>query len=683
MSYIELARQIKPFTESISYSNFYSELSNITVNSLQKANDHLRDIGRFSYNKNLNESIDDVSSKYNENIKDDCDKVVDMYDKMLASEYNRLYTKTVGLQNIIDTNKKKIITSQLNNNDEIVLYEKFFNPNVDILSVMLADPQKDSITQLMGIKTKFESKDLSCKQSDLIAIIPKIQTQLIENRNKLSQLVQRTGFTNFNLDDLFELKDSCKKYIDAFKSVNMAYDECLQLVESLIKKYLESPTSVSCDSITNKIDQEQIYDASGINECFDSINTKIKSVNIILENVAIKYNIETMTEASNGADNKSKNKSRFRTIIDAIIKAAMTIIEFIRDKWIKIRKAAAQVIDRYGRWINRHEEEILKTINKFKSYECTISEWNWDGRKLDLSGLSNAIKTMLPHRSIGSPIEEYERALKHFQQYTSGDFERNIYNMVLQKNFGIKTSVDVSINTLWDNILKKYRKEPTKKRIIDIDVKKYINILKNSKKKLAELNSADIMSTINDESKILVKEMNTVKSLFDTERYTVQEYNTVMKYYTAKKKILSVAKSVANRTYEINFKLIQESTHEAYKALKYLINNNLNETINFSSNEYIEMANLFENCYDVCMNSDLTQGGVFSKDVNINKLVDKTIPEEIMNKILSLKLYCICKMNDGSILMKSDIDKTVWVYNPNDQTLICQNTLNGVYNACN
>ena len=36
-------------------------------------------------------------------------------------------------------------------------------------------------------------------------------------------------------------------------------------------------------------------------------------------------------------------------------------------------------------------------------------------------------------------------------------------------------------------------------------------------------------------------------------------------------------------------------------------------------------------------------------------------------------------MTDGSILLRSDLDKSVWTYNCNDQSITCQDTLYSCY----
>ena len=672
---------------SYSYIDFYRCLSETTYNLLRITNKYAK-----QETLNLLENIDDPNIKddYYIDVKNCSSDITDSFNKIIECESDRLMSKINDIkQNVENNNYKKIITTSLPKSNEYVLYEKFFKPNLDILSICINYPYKDIIYEMLGYKTTFSGEELTGMETNIISLIDNIKSQIEKNKNILHKM--SIDISSSDIKEIIELKNKYKSIIDGYKRCNIAYDEYISSIEFIIDEYIKTDLNktniiekdiISPDNELEKsIENEEVYDTSNMNECFINIKNKINIMNVQLENFVIKYNLESLTESNN-----VNQSNRFITIVTKIRDFVVAIAKYIRENWRNFKLKVQIMFDKYGKWANKYENELIAKIDKVKSFQDTVCEWTWDGSMIRLSNLQNAVNVIIPNIIIGSPISAYEKALRTFDKHNnSGQTKENIYNTLMNKNLStdaekLGLNKKLTLEEKIHRIVSMYQKDPRKMNLNKSDVKRYISVLKNSKKLLTDLNNSDKMNEVNKISVELAKDMDKAKSGMNSGQYNPEECSIITKYYSARKTVLDVAKTAATDLYQINLTLIRKMVTEAYKILKNFLKkqDTNNESILLSSSDYIKLASLFEDSSELCMSSDLTKCGLLSKDANINDLIPSTMPPDISNKILELKMYPISVMKDGSILLRSDVDKNVWVYNYNDNTLICQNTLNSI-----
>lgn len=690
--YTDFNNKIGMMNESFTYSEFYSTLSENTVNLLTSTNDYAR---QCALNSLQNQSNDDNTEDYNNSLKDNLESIINAYERIIESEYNRLYTRTVNMQSMVDTVKKRIITSLLPKCNEYQLGDKFFKPKLDILSDAINNPSVDLFNEVLGSKISFDAEDLNVMQTNIIALIQNIQTQIGKNRNTMKSMTPSIS-NNENFDKIIEIKNLCKIYIDGFKRVNMVYDEYLTNIQFILNEFIKASTNsnpnepsekrtIYPDTIDKTIGMDKIYDISQVNECSLDIDTKIKYINAQLENITIKLGIESLNESSD----KSDDKSKFVKFLEWLWKAIKAIGEYIKTNWKTFVTKCKFKIDVYGKWIEKHKEKIQSLMKNNNTFEDNVCDWNWDGKIMTLphDSIRNIIEKIIPYISPDtSHIRNYEYAINQYAKTNNGDVDANIYNQIVGPIFGIKAKKNMSKQQKLNNIIESYKKGPFSKKITNSDLSKYISVLENSKTQMKELLDSDPMEVLSTISEKLANDTNKAKSKMNSGFYDEKGCQLVNKYYSGRKRVLDVARQACNDLFDINFKLIDERCIEAVGVLKNFIKSNttevLNNSIDLDADEYIQLAALFEDSSDICMQSNLTQCGIIDKNANIDDFVSD-IPSDIKEKINGLRLYPITKMLNSALLMRSELDRTVWTYNSNDKTLVCQNTLNSVCSKIN
>lgn len=699
MSYFKFDN-IGNYDKIFTYNDFYSCLSEVTNNLLTLTNSYSKNkmINIIESSEYDSTSLEDMKFDYNKNIKNCFDELCLSFNELIMSEYNRFYTKIENIQRIYNQYNKLILTSILPKPNEYILYDNFFKPNLDLLSTSINYPYVNILDKMVGSKTTFNGNDLTCMQSNIIALLESIKNQIEKNKNKLKEMIPEFN-DNYDMSKVMEMKNKFKIAIDGYKRLNIAYDEYLSLIQFILNEYIKNSinnkksedkeneseninTILPENQLDKSINKQNRYDDLGINECFINIRNKSNMINAQLENISIKYAIELLNES---ADNSISDK-----VISILIKikdALFALCRYIAQNWRNLVMKVNIMIDRYGKWANKYGKSVLDKIDKEKSFTDTVCEWTWDGSILSLPNLKNSMNVIIPHVNIGSPISAYKHALDVFEKHdNSGQTKANIYNTIMNKNLSTKAeklglNQKLTLEQKIHKIVSMYQKDPREMKLYKSDVQRYLKVLTNSKMLLKNLNDTDKMRDVNNISMELAKELDKVKSSMNSGKYEKNEYPIIMKYYSARKTVVDVAKTAASDLYQINTTLIQKMTHESYKVLKNFLSKSVsnNESIVLLSDDYIKLASLFEDSSELCMSSNLTDGGLISKDANINDLVPCAIPENIMNKILTLKMYPISKMVDGSILLRSDLDKSVWTYNFNDQSITCQDTLYSCY----
>ena len=707
MSYFKFNKDIGKYDNSFTYSNFNECLSENTNNLLKLTNNYAKQkmftIIESSSSDECELTAEDVKDEYCKDVKCCFNDICSSFNTLVISECNRLCNKIDSIIKIYEQNQKKIITSVLPKSNEYVLYKNFLKPNLDLLSTAINYPYINIIEKMLGNKITFTGEQLSGKQTDILSLIKSLKNQIEQNANTLKCAIP-TFDSECDIDKIIGIKNKFKINMDGFKRINIAYDEYLSSIQFILNEYIKnSLNNENCkkfddsncqdkniiipnNDLDKSINKQNTYDDLGINECFVNIRNKSNAINAQLENISIKYGLEILTESG---DNSSNNGiiSKFIAMIMRLKDAFLALCRYIAQNWRNLIMKVKIMLDRYGKWADKHGKEILEKIDKVGSFTDTVCEWTWDGSVLGLPNLKNTINVIIPHVNIGSPISAYKHALDVFEKHdNSGQTKPNIYNTIMNKNLSSKAdklglTQKLSLEEKIHKIVSMYQKDPKEMKLYKSDVQRYLRVLENSKTLLKNLNESDKMRDVNSVGEEVAKELDKVKSNMNSGKYEKDEYPIIMRYYSARKTVLDVAKTAASDLYQINTTLIQKMTHEAYKVLKNFLSKSSsnNESIALSSSDYIQLASLFEDSSELCMSSNLTDGGLISKDANINNLVPCAIPENIMNKILTLKMYPISKMTDGSILLRSDLDKSVWTYNCNDQSITCQDTLYSCY----
>ena len=697
--YIKYNNDIGKYDSSFTYHNF-SECLSENTNTLLKLTNNYAKQKMFALIESSFESdsaSENIKDEYCKDTKRCFDDMCSSFNILITNECNRLCNKIDSIIKIYEQHQKNIITSVLPKSNEYVLYENFFKPNLDLLSTAINYPYVNIIEKMLGNKITFTGEQLTGKQSDILSLIKSVKNQIEQNANTLKCMTP-TIDSECDMNKIIGIKNKFKIDIDGFKRINIAYDEYLSSIQFILNEYIKNSfnNSENCEDKNiimpdNKLDKlinkQNTYDDLGINECFINIANKSNAINAQLENISIKYGMELLTESGNDKDNNNSIISKFVAMITRLKDAVVAICKYIWQSWKNLVMKIKIMLDRYGKWADKHGKEIMEKIDKVGSFTDTVCEWTWDGSVLGLPNLKNAMNVIIPHINIGSPISAYKHALDVFEKHdNSGNTKANIYNTIMNKNLSSKAeklglTQKITLEQKIHKIVSMYQKDPKETKLYKADVKRHLIVLANSKMMLKALTDSDKMRDVNDVANELTKELDKVKSNMNSGKYEKSDYSTIMRYYSARKTVVDVAKTAASDLYHINTTLIQKMVHESYKVLKNFLNKSTsnNESVVLSSNDYIKLASLFEDSSELCMSSNLTDGGLISKDANINDLVPCAIPENIMNKILTLKMYPISKMTDGSILLRSDLDKSVWTYNCNDQSITCQDTLYSCY----
>lgn len=695
---INLNDQIGNNSDIFTYTDLDYSLCENTNKILKSTNKYAKkDIFNILV-ENGSDNCCETKYDYKNDIENCFDDIFISFKKMIDSEFIRIYTKCSNIQNVTNSFKEKIIMCSLPKNKEFVLYDNFFNPKLDILNKAINNPYMNTINEMLGQKSVFTSNDLCTMGKNIIELIPKIKDQLEKNKNSIMKMIPETNNIDCdNFNAIIDAKNKFKIISEAYKNVNKAFDEYLYTIQFILNEFVKSsfviqiPNNnetdkkilVKSNDLEKDIESEKIYDNLGINECFISIYNKSNAISAQLENISIKYGLELLNENSS---NDTKNKSKFGMFMEKIKEAILALCRYIKTKWSEILHKILISLGRYSSWADKYGESVLKKIKEEKTFTDVVSTWKWDGSILKLNRLIEGINKIIPYRSPGSPIEKYQSALEAFSHHDNGNSRDNMYNTIMNTSFSsngekLGLNAKIPLNEKIHKIILMYRTDPEKRTLNESDVKNRLKILKESKTKLVELKKSDEMDNIVKLSLLTAKDLNQVKNMMNTGKYTEEECAILKKYYAARNTVLDVARVAASDIFNINFKLLDQYIYESYKVLKNFLKSksNLDESIELNSKQYIQLASLFENSSELCMNSDLTIGGLIDKNANINDFVEVPIPGNIMEKINNLKLYPISKMKNKSILMRSNLNSDTWIYNPIDQSLVCQNTLNSVF----
>ena len=697
MSYLKFNNDIGKRDNSFTYNNFSECLSENTSTLLKLTNSYAKQkmLALVESSFESDSTPEDIKNEYCKDTKCCFNDMCSSFNKLISNERSRLCNKIENIIKIYEQNQKSIITSILPKSNEYVLYENFFKPNLNLLSTAINYPYINIIEKMLGNKITFTGECLTSKQSDILSLIKSIKNQIEQNANTLKCMTPMID-SECDINKIVGIKNKLKIDIDGFKRLNIAYDEYLSSIQFILNEYIKNSFNdnencqdknivMPVNELDKSINRQNTYDDLGINECFINIKNKSNAINAQLENISIKYGMELLTESSDDKNDSIINK--FIAMLVRLKDAVIAIGKYIAQNWRNLVMKVKIMLDRYGKWADKHGRELIQKIDKVGSFTDTVCEWTWDGSMLGLPNLKNTMNVIIPHVNIGSPISAYKHALDVFEKHdNSGNTKANIYNTIMNKNLSSKAdklglTQKLSLEEKIHKIVSMYQKDPRETKLYKSDVQRYLRVLANSKMLLKALTDSDKMRDVTQVNDELAKELDKVKSNMNSGKYEKNDYPIIMRYYSARKTVIDVAKTAASDLYQINTTLIHKMVHEAYKVLKNFLNKSTsnNESIVLSSNDYIELASLFEDSSELCMSSNLTDGGLISKDANINDLVPCAIPENIMNKIITLKMYPISKMTDGSILLRSDLDKSVWTYNCNDQSITCQDTLYSCY----
>lgn len=697
MSYLKFNNDIGKRDNSFTYNNFSECLSENTSTLLKLTNSYAKQkmLALVESSFESDSTPEDIKNEYCKDTKCCFNDMCSSFNKLISNERSRLCNKIENIIKIYEQNQKNIITSVLPKSNEYVLYENFFKPNLNLLSTTINYPYINITEKMLGNKITFTGECLTGKQSDILSLIKSIKNQIEQNANTLKCMTPMID-SECDISKIVGIKNKLKIDMDGFKRLNIAYDEYLSSIQFILNEYIKNSFNdnencqdknivMPVNELDKSINRQNTYDDLGINECFINIKNKSNAINAQLENISIKYGMELLTESSD--DNNDSIISKFIAMLVRLKDAVIAIGKYIAQNWRNLVMKVKIMLDRYGKWADKHGRELIQKIDKVGSFTDTVCEWTWDGSMLGLPNLKNTMNVIIPHVNIGSPISAYKHALDVFEKHDNSDITKaNIYNTIMNKNLSSKAdklglTQKLSLEEKIHKIVSMYQKDPRETKLYKSDVQRYLRVLANSKMLLKALTDSDKMRDVTQVNDELAKELDKVKSNMNSGKYEKNDYPIIMRYYSARKTVIDVAKTAATDLYKINTTLIHKMVHEAYKVLKNFLNKSTsnNESIALSSNDYIELASLFEDSSELCMSSNLTDGGLISKDANINDLVPCAIPENIMNKIITLKMYPISKMTDGSILLRSDLDKSVWTYNCNDQSITCQDTLYSCY----
>lgn len=688
MSYLDFNDKIG-IKEPLTYNDFNESISYHTVNLLRSTNNYAKKTAI-----NLLESSDntDDTIEYEKTLKDTSTSITDLYERLVDSEYNRLYEKTVNMKNIVDSIKKKILMGKLPECNEYPLYEKFFKPDLDRLSDALSKPFINLADEMLGQKIIFSSNELNGSQQKIIDLIQAVQTQVGKDRNTMKSLLPKVS-DNENFDSIIDIKNTIKSNINGYKKINLVYDKYLYDIQFILNQFANhcgdaedknnsNDKMIVPDNEERNIVLDKIYDISGANECILDFNEKIEYINTQLENISIKLELESLNEETSPKPNK------FMQFIEWLINAVKAIGQWIAKTWKELIIKAKYHFDFYGKWISSHEEAIRKIATEKSQGSQSIAtlnvcDWKMSGTNIiSAKGVADRIYMVIGKRGPGDDVSRLESALKEFDnKYKSREDIYNVLGQSLSKN--LKLSGGSNKKEKLASIISLYRSDPKTKQITLKDCDTYISVLKNSSKNLQELINSSQMNALQEKSYELTRSLDLVKTKMNSGKYDSNDYLTVKKYWEARKTVLDIARQLCSDLFDINYKLIDQRASEAHRILSYILKTNktsTNESIEFSTQEYIQMASLIE-CNDIEPNSfNFMDGGIIDKNANVQDFVSEEIPTSVILKIDEMKLYPMQKIINGNILMKSDIDNTVWVYNVSDKSLVCQNTLNSVYN---